>query len=168
MKKVLFFLCACAMVVVLSSCGGGVDKSDPKSVMEAYFDCAQKGDLDGIVELMDLKDDTQKDTYKGLLKLGEDEMKKISRLDKVYVYDFGEKDKYHVDEYLDLVCANMDLAMFSFPYVSEEVIQKFAEKIMSHFENERITAETRKAFEQAGYANTTPARTPLETLEGNA
>ncbi len=43
-----------------------------------------------------------------------------------------------------------------------------AEKIMSHFENERITAETRKAFEQAGYANTTPARTPLETLEGNA
>ncbi len=62
----------------------------------------------------------------------QDEMKKISRLDKIYVYDFGEKDKYHVDEYLDLVCTNMDLAMFSFPHVSEEAIQKFAEKIMSH------------------------------------
>ena len=62
----------------------------------------------------------------------QDEMKKISRLDKIYVYDFGEKDKYHVDEYLDLVCTNLDLAMFSFPHVSEEVIQKFAEKIMAH------------------------------------
>ncbi len=62
----------------------------------------------------------------------QDEMKKISKLDKIYVYDFGEKDKYHVDEYLDLVCTNLDLAMFSFPHVSEDVIQKFADRIMSH------------------------------------
>ena len=62
----------------------------------------------------------------------QDEMKKISALDKIYVYDFGEKDKYHVDEYLDLVCTNLDLAMFSFPHVSEETIRKFAERIMDH------------------------------------
>jgi sugar/nucleoside kinase (ribokinase family) len=62
----------------------------------------------------------------------QDEMKKISRLDKIYVYDFGEKDKYHVEEYLNLVCDNMDLAMFSFPHVSEEVIGEFARKIMAH------------------------------------
>ena len=62
----------------------------------------------------------------------QDEMKKISRLDKVYVYDFGEKDKYHVEEYLNLVCDNMDLAMFSFPHVSEEVIGEFAKRIMAH------------------------------------
>jgi choline kinase len=77
MKKILFFFCACAMVVVMSSCGGGADTSTPQGVMEAYFKCAQKGDIDGIVELMDLKDDTQKDTYKGLLKLGEEEMKVV-------------------------------------------------------------------------------------------
>lgn len=62
----------------------------------------------------------------------QDEMKKISRLDKIYVYDFGEKEKYHVDEYLDLVCTNLDLAMFSFPHVDEETIREFAEKIMAH------------------------------------
>ena len=34
----------------------------------------------------------------------QDEMHKISDLDRIYVYDFGEKDKYHVDDYLEKVC----------------------------------------------------------------
>lgn len=91
MKKILFFFCACAMVVVMSSCGGGADTSTPQGVMEAYFKCAQKGDIDGIVELMDLKDDTQKDTYKGLLKLGEEEMKKIKDYKIKDVKEDGDK-----------------------------------------------------------------------------
>ena len=91
MKKILFFLCACAMVVFMSSCGGSADTSTPQGVMEAYFKCAQKGDIDGIVELMDLKDDTQKDTYKGLLKLGEEEMKKIKEYKIKDVKEDGDK-----------------------------------------------------------------------------
>ncbi len=61
----------------------------------------------------------------------QDEMKKISCLDSIYVYDFGEKDKYHVDEYLDLVCTNMDLAMFSLPHQEEESVIQFCDRIRS-------------------------------------
>ena len=61
-----------------------------------------------------------------------EEMKKISQLDSLYVYDFGEKEKYHVDEYLDQVCENLDLAMFSFPHADEETLQAFAKRIMAH------------------------------------
>lgn len=60
----------------------------------------------------------------------QDEMSKISKLDRLYVYDFGEKDKYHVDEYLEKVCTNLDLAMFSFPHTEEEVIRKFADHVI--------------------------------------
>lgn len=60
----------------------------------------------------------------------QDEMHKISDLNIPYVYDFGEKDKYHVSEYLDKVCRNMDLAMFSFPYVCEDAIKAFSSRII--------------------------------------
>ena len=59
----------------------------------------------------------------------QDEMHKISDTDRIYVYDFGEKDKYHVDEYLEKVCRNMDLAMFSLPYQPAEQVAEFAKKI---------------------------------------
>ena len=59
----------------------------------------------------------------------QDEMHKISDTDRIYVYDFGEKDKYHVDEYLEKVCRNMDLAMFSLPYQPVEQVAEFAKKI---------------------------------------
>ena len=74
----------------MSSCGG-VDKSDPKSVMEAYFECAQKGDIDGIVDLMDFKDDSSKEAIKGFLKLGEDEMKKTKDYKIKDVKEDGDK-----------------------------------------------------------------------------
>ncbi len=60
----------------------------------------------------------------------QDEMSKISRLDVLYVYDFGEKEKYHAEEYLDKVCTNLDLAMFSFPETSEDELKSFANKII--------------------------------------
>ena len=60
----------------------------------------------------------------------QEEMHKISDLDNLYVYDFGEKDKYHVDEYLEKVCRNLDLAMFSFPHADEERIREFANRII--------------------------------------
>ena len=62
----------------------------------------------------------------------QDEMHKISSLEQIYVYDFGEKEKYHVDEYLDKVCVNLDLAMFSLPFMDELAVKKFAERIMDH------------------------------------
>ncbi|MBQ9036028.1 MAG: hypothetical protein IJ115_01005 [Erysipelotrichaceae bacterium] len=61
----------------------------------------------------------------------QDEMHKISDLDRIYVYDFGEKDKYHVDDYLEIVCRNLDLAMFSFPKTEPEILVRFAERVMS-------------------------------------
>ncbi|MBR5049570.1 MAG: hypothetical protein IKX74_08040 [Erysipelotrichaceae bacterium] len=60
-----------------------------------------------------------------------EEMKKISRLDAIYVYDFGEKEKYHADEYLSMVCDRLDLAMFSLPPADERTLVSFARKIMN-------------------------------------
>lgn len=37
----------------------------------------------------------------------------VQALPPVFAYDFGEKEKYRTDEYYDLVCHKIDLAMFS-------------------------------------------------------
>ena len=76
MKKVLFFFCAFAMMMFMTSCGGA-DTSTPEGVADAYMKCAANQDVDGMVALMDL-DDKTKDTIKGLLALGMSEFKDIS------------------------------------------------------------------------------------------
>lgn len=57
----------------------------------------------------------------------EDEMKKLSSLPGIFVYDFGEKEKYRVDEYLEKICPGLDLALFSCPSMTEEEARRFCE-----------------------------------------
>jgi len=76
MKKVLFFFCAFAMMMFMTSCGGA-DTSTPEGVVDAYVKCAANQDVDGMVELMDL-DDKTKDTIKGFLAKSVPEFKDIS------------------------------------------------------------------------------------------
>lgn len=49
----------------------------------------------------------------------------VEKLPSVFVYDFGEKDKYQTREYYDLVCHEMDLAMFSLSPISEKEFEDF-------------------------------------------
>ena len=58
------------------------------------------------------------------------EMKRIGELNNLFVYDFGEKEKYRTDEYLDKVCPNLDLALFSLEKTSEENVRAFAERML--------------------------------------
>ncbi len=58
------------------------------------------------------------------------EMKRIGELDNLFVYDFGEKEKYRTDEYLDKVCPNLDLALFSLEKTTEENVRAFAERML--------------------------------------
>jgi sugar/nucleoside kinase (ribokinase family) len=50
----------------------------------------------------------------------------VEELPPVFVFDFGEKDKYRTDEYCDMVCKAIDLAMFSCSPMSEEEFAAFA------------------------------------------
>lgn len=42
-----------------------------------------------------------------------EQMRTVQALPPVFVYDFGEKEKYRTKEYYDQVCGRIDLAMFS-------------------------------------------------------
>ncbi len=59
------------------------------------------------------------------------EMLRIGALNNVFVYDFGEKEKYRTDEYLSKVCPNLDLALFSLEPCSISEILQFARRILS-------------------------------------
>ena len=49
----------------------------------------------------------------------------VQALPPVFAYDFGEKEKYRTDEYYDLVCHSIDLAMFSCRPMSTETFAAF-------------------------------------------
>ncbi len=59
------------------------------------------------------------------------EMLRIGALNNVFVYDFGEKEKYRTDEYLSKVCPDLDLALFSLEPCSISEILQFAKRILS-------------------------------------
>lgn len=49
----------------------------------------------------------------------------VEALPPLFAYDFGEKEKYRTDEYYDLVCRQIDLAMFSCEPMSREEFAAF-------------------------------------------
>lgn len=59
----------------------------------------------------------------------EQEMWKLSRSSCIFVFDFGEKEKYRRPEYLEKVCPGLDLAMFSHDPMKEEEARSFCEAI---------------------------------------
>lgn len=60
----------------------------------------------------------------------QDEIIKLKDTNKLFIYDFGEKEKYRTDEYLDLVCHNIDLAMLSIEKDDKEYMQELVNKLM--------------------------------------
>lgn len=60
----------------------------------------------------------------------QDEIIKLKDTTKLFIYDFGEKDKYRTDEYLDLVCHNIDLAMFSLENDDKDYMQELSDKLI--------------------------------------
>lgn len=61
----------------------------------------------------------------------ENEMSKVGKLNNVFVYDFGEKSKYRVDEYLKKVCHGLDVAMFSCSDLDEQQAMELAKKVVA-------------------------------------
>lgn len=49
----------------------------------------------------------------------------VENLSAVFAFDFGEKLKYQTEEYYDLVCKHIDLAMFSIPKMTEKEFEEF-------------------------------------------
>ncbi len=60
----------------------------------------------------------------------ENEMLKIAALGNLFIFDFGEKSKYRVDDYLEKVCPGLDLAMFSIEPEAECSLKAFAEYVL--------------------------------------
>lgn len=60
------------------------------------------------------------------------EVYKLSALPAVFTYDFSEKEKYHTSEYLDLVCSDLDLALFSCSHASRQEIIDFTRIVHRH------------------------------------
>lgn len=60
-----------------------------------------------------------------------EQLDKVEKLPAVFVFDFGEKDKYRTDEYYDLVCRDMDLAMFSCEPMTEAAFAAFSARLHS-------------------------------------
>lgn len=60
----------------------------------------------------------------------QDEIFKLKDSTKLFIYDFGEKEKYRTDEYLDLVCHNIDLAMFSLENNDSEYMKRLADRLI--------------------------------------
>ncbi len=54
-----------------------------------------------------------------------EQMRKVQELPSVFVYDFGEKEKYRTKEYYDQVCGHIDLAMFSCRPMEEAEFKEF-------------------------------------------
>ena len=60
----------------------------------------------------------------------ENEMRKIAALDDLFIFDFGEKEKYRTDDYLGKVCPGLDLAMFSMEPEAEDRLRAFAGRVL--------------------------------------
>ncbi len=60
----------------------------------------------------------------------ENEMRKIAALDVLFIFDFGEKEKYRTDDYLGKVCPGLDLAMFSMEPEAEDRLRAFAGRVL--------------------------------------
>ena len=54
-----------------------------------------------------------------------EQVRRVQELPPVFVYDFGEKEKYRTEEYYDQVCGHIDLAMFSCRPMGEEEFREF-------------------------------------------
>lgn len=54
-----------------------------------------------------------------------EQMRAVQELPSVFVYDFGEKEKYRTKEYYNQVCGHIDLAMFSCAPMGEETFEAF-------------------------------------------
>lgn len=54
-----------------------------------------------------------------------EQMRSVQELPSVFVYDFGEKEKYRTKEYYDQVCGHIDLAMFSCKPMEEAEFKEF-------------------------------------------
>lgn len=59
----------------------------------------------------------------------EDEIKKLASLSGIVTFDFGEKPKYRVDEYLHKICPYIDLALFSANDLTTEKLHEFARHV---------------------------------------
>lgn len=58
-----------------------------------------------------------------------EQMRSVQELPPVFVYDFGEKEKYRTKEYYDQVCGKLDLAMFSCKPMAEAEFKEFCEPL---------------------------------------
>ena len=56
-------------------------------------------------------------------------LKEIENLPPVFVFDFGEKEKYRTDAYCEQVCGAIDLAMFSCRPMSTNEFREFADSL---------------------------------------
>lgn len=56
-------------------------------------------------------------------------LKEIESLPPVFVFDFGEKEKYRTAEYYEQVCGAVDLAMFSCDPMNDETFRTFADEM---------------------------------------
>lgn len=60
------------------------------------------------------------------------EVYKLSALPAVFTYDFSEKEKYHTSEYLDLICSDLDLALFSCSHLGDGEMMDFTRMVHRH------------------------------------
>ncbi|MDO4941023.1 MAG: PfkB family carbohydrate kinase [Erysipelotrichaceae bacterium] len=60
----------------------------------------------------------------------QDEIIKLKDTKSLFIYDFGEKEKYHTDEYLNTVCFNIDLAMLSLQDDDPNTMRVLADKLL--------------------------------------
>ncbi len=58
-----------------------------------------------------------------------EQLAKVQSLPAVFVYDFGEKEKYRTEEYYEQVCHQMDLAMFSCSDMKEAEFEALCEPL---------------------------------------
>lgn len=57
MKRVLAILAAGAATLLLAvSCGSKVDHSSPQAIVESYLNAANRGDVDAMIECLDMSD----------------------------------------------------------------------------------------------------------------
>jgi sugar/nucleoside kinase (ribokinase family) len=54
-----------------------------------------------------------------------EQVRAVQELPPVFAYDFGEKEKYRTEEYYDLVCRRIDLAMFSCEPMEKKEFEEF-------------------------------------------
>ena len=60
----------------------------------------------------------------------QDEIIKLKDTKSLFIYDFGEKEKYRTNDYLDTVCHNIDLAMFSLQDDDPNTMRVLADKLL--------------------------------------